>query len=170
MPSSLLSPGASAPPWGWRQLCPKCHGPIRLPASSQSPVPCENYPCFPKEALIFLVGGGCHHGDWSRRDPGVESRMQGRSFVKCGVAPSPSHTTFRDTGQEPLTSFPISGAAEGRDKSWETCSAPTSTGRCFYSAPHRVFLRAGEPKQSTKPICNIPRSPRKPGSSITPGP
>lgn len=106
---SLLNPYASAPPRGWRQLCLKCRGPVRLPAYCQSPTSHEYHRCFPKNA-VFLVGGGCHAGDWSRGDPEVESRMQGRTFVRCGAALrlsrgiSPHHIQERRAGPSHLFS------------------------------------------------------------------
>lgn len=53
MPSSLLSPCVSASPWGWRQLCLKCHGPIEVPACYQSPTSHECHHCFPNEVVFW---------------------------------------------------------------------------------------------------------------------
>lgn len=65
MPSSLLSPRVSSPPWGWRQLCLKCHGPSDSQLATSLLHPMSTITAFQKrcflggvEAPILVPGPG----------------------------------------------------------------------------------------------------------------
>lgn len=96
---------------------------------------------------IQRLSQGCKEGSlWE----GFEAFMWHLSTAHSEAPRRTSSPLFPSLGENSLSSH-LSAAAEGRDKSWETCSALTSTQRCFHPTTRSVFSGLGSPSKVPNP-------------------